>query len=310
MRDYASLYRTFEYSTPDLDAALGQDHVMVVVRGPNDLRRAQEMSRSQTRKIALDIQPSEHLVREPEFLGDIISVAQEAEASVIYSGSPLAHSYFQLHGKVPVYLRLHRKSFRTRSRIKYHKLVRDGIPERIRAKNERVVYAHLKGSEVLQLLTGKLIEEVQELIAAEGQDATAEELADIYEVLRGMMHQVGVDEQRVVEIANLKRAKVGGFDRGMFLLETSLPKPGESTMENRDVDFDTLVREEYSRDRVRVPFALLGRLGLSGERSFKVPGTDQAVRVSPGRDGFELSLEQQEYQLEIKFPEGDDPDEF
>jgi predicted house-cleaning noncanonical NTP pyrophosphatase (MazG superfamily) len=304
-------YRTFEYSTPDLDAALGQNYVIVNVRQPDDLQRAQmiALSLAPPRRVALDIQPSEHLVREPAFLNEIISMAQAVEAAVIYSGSPLAHPYFQLQGKVPVYLRLHRKSFRTRSRIKYHKLVRDGIPERISSKHERVVYANLKGNEVLQLLIGKLIEEAQELIAAEGQEATAEELADVYEVLRGMMHQVGVDEQRVVELANSKRARVGGFDRGMFLLETSLPKPGESTIENRDVDFDTLMREEYARDRVRVPFALLGRLSISGDRLFRIPGSDQAVRVSPGRDGFELSLEQQEYQLEIEFPEGDDTDD-
>lgn len=304
-------YRTFDYSVPDLDAALCRDHVIVTVRNPDDLQQAEKTARSlaQHQRVALDIQPSEHLVREPGFLDEIIALARRVGAAVIYSGSPLAHPYFQLQGKVPVYLRLHRKSFRTRSRIKYHKLVRDGIPERISSKHERVVYANLKGNEILHLLTGKLIEEALELIAAEGQEATAEELADVYEVLRGMMHQAGIDEQRVIEIADAKRAKVGGFDRGIFLLETSLPKPGECTFENRDVDFDTLVREEYSGDRVRVPFALLGRLSISGDRLFKVPGSNQAVRISPGRDGLEFSLDEQQYQLEIKFLENEDADD-
>jgi hypothetical protein len=112
-----------------------------------------------------------------------------------------------------------------------------------------------------------------------------------------------------VDIANAKRTRVGGFDRGMFLLETSLPKPGESTIENRDVNFDTLVREEYARNRVRVPFSLLGRLGVTGDRLFKVPGSDQAIRISPGRDGFELSLEQQEHQLEIEFFDDEENDD-
>jgi predicted house-cleaning noncanonical NTP pyrophosphatase (MazG superfamily) len=300
-------YRTFEYSEPDLDTAIGTNHVIITVRGPDDLVRANQVALAVApqRRIALDMQPSEHLVREPSFLGDIIELALRVEASIIYSGSPFAHPYFQLHGKVPVFLRFHRKSFRTRGLIKYNKLVRDGIPEKVRAKHERVVYANLKGAEILQLLSGKLIEEVQELIAAEGQDATEEELADIYEVLRAMMHQAGVDEQRVVEIADAKRARIGGFDEGIFLLETSLPKPGEDTSETRDVNFDELVREEYTRDRVRVPLAVLGRLGISGDRTFRVPGSDKAIRLSASRDGVELSLEQQEEQLEIEFPDDD-----
>lgn len=304
-------YRTFEYSTPDLDTALGRDHIIITVREPSDLERAKKVAIALPahRRVALDIQPSEHLIREPKFLNEIIELAQAVDAAVIYSGSPLAHPYFQLRGKVQVYLPIQRKSFRTRSRIKYHKLVRDGIPEKVNSKHERVVYANLKGNEILQLLAGKLIEEAQELIAAEGQESTAEELADVYEVLRGMMHQAGVDEQRVIDIANAKRAKVGGFDQGVFLLETSLPKPGESTSENRQVDFNSLVREEYSADRVRIPFALLGRLSMLGDRVFRIPGSDQAVRISPGRDGFEMSLEQQEHQLEIVFPENDDEDE-
>lgn len=301
-------YRTFDYSTPDVDAALSQNHIIVTVRNPPDLLIAEDVAAHLDAhlRVALDIQPSEHLVRESSFLNEIIALAQKIGASVIYSGSPLAHPYFQLHGKVPVYLRLHRKSFRTRGRIKYHKLVRDGIPTKIAAKNERVVYASLKSNEILQLLVGKLIEESQELISADGQEATAEELADVYEVLRGMMHQAGVDERRVIEIANAKRDKVGGFDHGMFLLETSLPKPGESTVENRDVDFETLVREEYSGNNVSVPFSLLGRLSISGERVLNVPGSDYAIRISPGRDGFDLSLEQQERQLEIEFDVGSD----
>ncbi|TIN93395.1 MAG: hypothetical protein E5Y06_19260 [Mesorhizobium sp.] len=300
-------YRTYEYSTPDLDSALGQDHVIVPMRGPDDLPvvRSVIATLPSGKKVAMDIQPSEHLVRDPSFLEEIIAVAQSSGSSVIYSGSPLSHPYFQLHGKVPVYLRLHRKSFRTRGRIKYHKLVRDRIPEKIRSKRERVVFANLKPSEISQLLVGKLIEESQELLAAEGQDATAEELADVFEVLRGIMHQAGVDEKKVLEIADAKRAKVGGFDDGVFLLETSLPRPGEPTMENRDVNFSALVGEEYSGDRVRVPFSLLGSLGNSRERVFRVPGSDKGIRLSAGRDGFELSVEQLEHQLEITFPDDD-----
>ncbi|WP_156933238.1 nucleoside triphosphate pyrophosphohydrolase [Mesorhizobium sp. LNJC399B00] len=300
-------YRTYEYSNPDLDSAIGQDHVVVPVRAPGDLENVKAIVPilPSGKKVAMDIQPSEHLVRDHKFLGEIISLAQTVGSSVIYSGSPLSHPYFQLQGKVPVYLRLHRKSFRTRGRIKYQKLVRDRIPERIRSKRERVVFANLKPDEILQLLIGKLIEESQELLAAEGQDATAEELADVYEVLRGIMHQAGVDEKKVLEIADAKREKVGGFDHGVFLLETSLPKPGEPTIENRDVNFGTLVGEEYAGDRVRVPFSLLGNLSKSGERLFRIPGSDKGVRLSAGRDGFELSLEQLEHQLDISFLDDD-----
>ena len=295
-------YRTFDYETPSSIADAGSDYLVVAVTGPADLDKAKTAAERLPvgRKLAIDIKPTPDLIRDPSFLEAIIQCAQTLDATVIYSGSPFSHPYYQLHDAVPVHLRLERRTFRTRNLIKYHKLVRDKIPDRIRARDERVVFANLKQGEILKLLAGKLIEEAQELAAAENMEASAEELADVYEVLRGMMHQIGVDEAHVVKIANEKRDRVGGFDKGIFLLETSLPKPGEPYEELLDVDFSTLVREEYRDKTLRLPFSLLGTLTGPG-RTFAIPNSDKGIHVHLAKDGVDLSITSVEHQFSFSF---------
>jgi len=303
-------YRTFEYETPASVEVRSEDYLIIPVTKPDDLDSARAASTRLPagKKLAIDIRPTPKLIREPSFLAAIIEVAKTLDATVIYSGSPFSHPYYQLHGKVPVHLKLERRAFRSRNLIKYHKLVRDNIPERIRSRRERFVFANLKPAEILRLLAGKLIEEAQELAEAENLDTSAEELADIYEVLRGMMHQIGVDEARVIEIADKKRDRVGGFDRGIFLVETSLPKPGEPQEELVDVDFATLIKEEYRDKILRVPFALLGTLTTPG-KTFAIPGSDRGINVHLAKDGVDLSIVPIDFQLSFSFANSTVPDD-
>jgi predicted house-cleaning noncanonical NTP pyrophosphatase (MazG superfamily) len=96
------------------------------------------------------------------------------------------------------------------------KLVRDLIPEIIRANGGEPVTWQLSEEEILGALTTKLLEEAEELAAAEPHEQL-EEAADVYEVLRAIAGVLGVSMDDVVARAEQKRAERGGFDQRIWL---------------------------------------------------------------------------------------------
>ena len=112
----------------------------------------------------------------------------------------------------------------------------------------------------------------------------------------------------VLQAAEQKRQKVGGFEEGMFLLETSLPKPGEPTAEQREVSFKDFISPEFGPSSVRLPFSLMTRLARVGSRYLPIPGTDLSLKISSRQDGIEISVQRQEIQIPFEF-ESDDEDE-
>lgn len=96
------------------------------------------------------------------------------------------------------------------------KLVRDLIPEIIRTNGREPVTWQLSEEEVLGALTSKLLEEAEELRAAEPHEQL-EEAADVYEVLRAIAGVLGVSMDDVVARAEKKRAERGGFDQRIWL---------------------------------------------------------------------------------------------
>jgi predicted house-cleaning noncanonical NTP pyrophosphatase (MazG superfamily) len=88
------------------------------------------------------------------------------------------------------------------------KLVRDKIPEIIYAKGEIACLSVVDDGEYHLLLRRKLEEEVQEYLESE----SAEELADILEVLYALASCTGLNED---ELEQLRKAKAD--DRGRFL---------------------------------------------------------------------------------------------
>jgi len=101
------------------------------------------------------------------------------------------------------------------------KLVRDGIPELIRADGRRPVVQVLPRERRRRALLDKLIEEAAEAAVA-GPDELAEELADVLEVVRALAGELGVDLPAVLQLADRKRSERGGFDEGLFLVGVNL----------------------------------------------------------------------------------------
>lgn len=98
----------------------------------------------------------------------------------------------------------------------YNKLVRDKIPEIIKAKGERPVVRVLNINEYKHPLENKLMEECNEVLAANGQERI-EELADVLEVLMALAKLEGASLDNVRALANKKTEKRGAFDERIFL---------------------------------------------------------------------------------------------
>ncbi len=88
------------------------------------------------------------------------------------------------------------------------KLVRDRIPEIIRAKGDRPVTRVANSAEFLSRLGGKLVEEAQEARDAD-HDHQAEELADTLEVIYAMADEIGVSRDALEKIREAKAAERG-----------------------------------------------------------------------------------------------------
>ena len=99
----------------------------------------------------------------------------------------------------------------------YKKLVRDGIPEKIRKNGEMPKIRVLGKKEYQQELKKKLAEEVGEVVKAKTRDDLVSELADIQEVLTAMYDAFDIECGDVTKTAQKKRKKHGGFAKRIYL---------------------------------------------------------------------------------------------
>ena len=98
----------------------------------------------------------------------------------------------------------------------YNKLVRDKIPEIIEGKNETPVTRILNDDECKLELEKKPYEVYKEVIESSGEDRLFE-LADMIEVIKSLALLSGKTLEDIIELANGKRNKRGGFEKKIFL---------------------------------------------------------------------------------------------
>lgn len=106
----------------------------------------------------------------------------------------------------------------------YNKLVRDNIIDKISNNDEIASYRVLDDIEYKKELLNKLKEECNEVIDAFNNGQSGEmviELADVLEVINYLAKSINVDMQEVNDIAMLKKAKNGGFDKKYYLEKTT-----------------------------------------------------------------------------------------
>ena len=96
-----------------------------------------------------------------------------------------------------------------------NKLVRDNIPDIIRANGGECTVRIMGDDEYRLELIKKMHEEINEF----DSDNTAEELADIFEVFTALIKCSGYTENEIINIADKKRKKNGGFEKKFFMSE-------------------------------------------------------------------------------------------
>jgi len=96
----------------------------------------------------------------------------------------------------------------------YHKLVRDRIPEIIEEAGKTHQTTIINGEDLRVAALKKLQEEVMEFV----ENPSAEEAADIVEILHLILNREGITDAQVMTAVTVKRIECGGFEMG-YLLE-------------------------------------------------------------------------------------------
>lgn len=254
----------------------------------------------------IQIQPTNaNFLRDRDVIGRIGTVAKGLGASILLEGGILSHAYYQLirtGAKVQV-----RYSFEKRQQFEFNKLVRDKIPEKIEKNGEEAVTAELNKELFSSLLKRKLVEEALEVLDSKNDEDIIAELADILEVLDGILSQYQIDFNTVLSQKEIKRKKSGGFDKGIYLKKTtSRTASGEGRIIVDKAPVDTKQGISKSTDWRRYPNA------NESLTRIKVPVTldKWEVRPSVKSDNIDIVLrgerKQGVWQVEISvFEEAD-----
>ena len=92
------------------------------------------------------------------------------------------------------------------------KLVRDGVPDMIRANGEIPVVKVAKDGEFVLALREKLLEEVGEVMEVWGPKECVDELVDVLEVVYALAKALGVSREVLEEVRLAKALSHGGFE--------------------------------------------------------------------------------------------------
>lgn len=93
------------------------------------------------------------------------------------------------------------------------KIVRDRIPEIIMASGKNPVFQIVTKEEAVAGLEQKLQEELDEYLA----DHSLEEMADLLEVMHGILFQRGISWEELEAVRLKKLQSRGGFENRVFL---------------------------------------------------------------------------------------------
>ena len=99
----------------------------------------------------------------------------------------------------------------------YNKLVRDRIPEIIRAEGRACEVSILSQSAYRRALLEKLVEEASEAAAADAEHLVTE-LADHAEVVEALLVTTGIAQAQVRTEQRKRRAERGGFELRLCLV--------------------------------------------------------------------------------------------
>lgn len=223
-----------------------------------ELKKEAEKTQSSVRYI--EIQPCEEsLLRNKDMLREIGELAQKIDAVIQLEGGVLSHAYYQLI-KTNARVEVKHPFWDFEEQREFNKLVRDKVPSNIQRGGEVVSKTHLSGERLLRALREKLVEEAFETLDAIDQDSIVDELADVIEIVDGILHQLCVSREKLQQRQDQKRNKAGGFKDGIVLLDTRNPLPTKKGSDTDDTLFNDLGNAE-TQDGVSIEIPEAIKLG-------------------------------------------------
>lgn len=169
--------------------------------------------------------PDRHVMRFlKEHTGQDCSI-QEAQDLLTEAVEILREKYPQMSVRLLDYSIWNYMSHRKREKFakKYHKLVRDRIPEIIQDSGKICFCETLNNADYLRLLDEKLNEELAEY----QESKSLEELADLLEVMQAVVKARGWMLEDLEHLRADKAAKRGGFERKILLKEVREKEPSD-----------------------------------------------------------------------------------
>jgi len=101
----------------------------------------------------------------------------------------------------------------------YNKLVRDKILEIIEADGISYNARVLEPQDFLEEVKAKIMEEAKEFKESKTIQNSVEELADLLELVHTAINALGISYQELEEIRAHKKAKRGGFEKAIYLID-------------------------------------------------------------------------------------------
>lgn len=117
-------------------------------------------------------------------------------------------------------------------RFLFNKLARDKTVERLSAQGAVVKSKILEdNNDLLEAMTQKIVEELEEVFDSQSQEELIEELADLEEVLAAFKKLVDIDQKEVEAVRKAKAAERGTFEKRLFAEYVDVPESATEILE-------------------------------------------------------------------------------
>ena len=247
-------------------------------------------------RISITLKLKPDLLRDRDFIETIGKFSSLKKIPIILEGSILSHPYYILR-KQKAIVQIKNQFEPNYQKQAFYKLVRDKIPILIQSKGENVNTISITPEQTLELIKQKIIEEALEFFWETGNDNLMEELADIYELIRSASKIFDVNIDEIKAIADNKREKKGGFDSGVYLLETQEKALIEIINNTQDTKFEIDNTSNIESENKQIPRHKgssydKGTINLSYIPSFFDSKTKKRIEiVGPSSKEFEYTIE-------------------
>jgi predicted house-cleaning noncanonical NTP pyrophosphatase (MazG superfamily) len=252
-------------------------------------------------RFAIELVPKDlSLFRDMDFIEIVGEVAREAGVPVIIDGSTLAHAYFALRRLgCTVLPRGEKEHTRVRRSATFGKIVRDKIPARIAARREAGATRKLADNLKLNFLISKLLEEALEIRGAETRLERRTELADVLEIIRALAQMEGFSLDEVIQTADEKRTKTGGFEEGLVLLQTGILGSRRDALTEDGRSLTQVLARRTTDDTFELPFTFFGFMEIDQPRSILFEDFGIRLYVTLKNDRIEFRISRGAEQLEL-----------